>query len=149
MEDLLLESRRLFREEINLYIIKRNSLTERIHEFGDENPTLTDKFYKSKEINFEGIKKFAKNQMMTERLYRRAFLISKIEALGLKEYSEEIIDGMNKNFGEMRVTSEKEGISVDKAKNEILTESDACLIYGLNYIDDWEKYHDLWKDLDN
>ncbi len=132
MEDTLLKSRKEFREEANKYLIKDKTLTEN----------------KARHDNFEKLKKLAQIHDKAEHLYRRGFMLSKIETLGLKEYSEKIIDGMNDALNEELMLTRNTINSNEQAINLNLSGSDSSLIYGINYINNWKMYHDLWKDLD-
>ena len=148
MKDLLLKSRKEFRNKLNFYSGKNNFLTEMIddEEVVKINDTL---LIERRSGSQKKINELIDNQIMAENLYRRAFILGKIEGLGLKKYSEDIIYGMSKNLIGRIVGLENRPLSTEKARDFILSTSDSALIYGLNYIDDWDMYNDLWKDLEN
>jgi hypothetical protein len=120
MENLLLKHRKEFREEFNKY------LPEDAKEPTDLLIFLT--------VNHEKI----------ERMHRRTTLLEKIKNKGLEKYSEKIIDDMNKTIRTMNDAQKGYASQTNKIPDNLLSNSDYALIYGLDYIDKWKMYNKLF-----
>lgn len=119
MEDLLIKYRKEFRLDLN------------IEEDENERDFLTN------------------NQIKMERLYRRGILLNEIKNNGLEKYSSEIIDGLNEIAETVHKASEGLKIHPEKYIDYIFSTSDKSLIKGLDYIQKWKMYNDLFGDLNS
>jgi len=119
MEKLLLMYRKEFREKFN-GIIKKEFFEKRV------------------------IDKLLENQIKIEEIYRRTNLLKRINSLGLEKNISKIICGMNISPNTINLVSEGFIVPYEKGCDWILAESDAGLIRGLEYIDKWKMYNELW-----
>lgn len=86
---------------------------------------------------------FAEN--MAEFAYRSGLTRGKIIGLGLEESMPDIINGMNKSSSRIQTSDLASFTSAEHYQQICRADSDALLRFGLDYVDRWVMYNNLFN----